>query len=206
MPYVERASDLVTEAEARAMVGLTHHGDNQVLILGLMVGALTEQIEDLCGPVVRVTVSNEIHTDRSGKRLLHLRRGPITSVTTVEEGTDTLTAETWGVDGGYLLEPHSTSTAAGSGALIRRYGQRDHCWGANVRVSYVAGRVVDTAAVPACFKEAMHIGLRNWWRMEQRTLGAVEDYETPQLAFPKFALPDSAKMALRSELLPKGMR
>ena len=41
---------------------------------------------------------------------------------------------------------------------------------------------------------------------EMVPLGAVEDYETPQLAFPKFALPDSAKMALRSELLPKGMR
>lgn len=205
MPYVERASDLVTEEEARAMVQLKHYGDAQQLLLGLMVGAMSDQIADLCGPVVRKTVTNEVHTDRYGKRLLHLRCGPVTSVTTVQEGADTLTAEAWETAGDYLLEPHTTDTAVGSGALIRRASLRDSTWGPNVRVSYVAGRVADTASVPAVFKEAMQVALRNWWRMEERSLGQTGEFQTPQLAFPKFALPDAARLALRAERRPKAM-
>lgn len=206
MPYVARVSDLVDEAEARAMVQHKHYGESQQLLLGLMVGALSDQVVDLCGPVVRETVTNEVHTTRYGKRLLHLRRGPITSVTTVQEGADTLTAEAWEVAGDYLLEPHTTGTAAGSGALIRRTSLRDSTWGPNVRVTYVAGRVADTDAVPAVFKEAMQIALRNWWRMEERSLGGqTGEFQAPQLAFPKFALPDAARMALRAERRPRAM-
>ena len=98
-----------------------------------------------------------------------------------------------------------TDTAVGSGALIRRESLRDSTGGPNVRVSYVAGRVADTASVPAVFKEAMQVALRNWWRMEERSLGQTGEFQTPQLAFPKFALPDAARLALRAERRPKAM-
>lgn len=148
--------DILTLAEAQTATSVTSDHDSE---LALFVTSVSRRIDDLCGPVVVRTVTDELH-DADGP-LLFLRQPPVSSVTTVTEylsGTGTvITAETVDTSGGYLSR---------DGVLARRSGFATTSWNGRISVTYVAGRYADTASVDAKFKMAASAILRRLWQRE----------------------------------------
>jgi len=139
--------------------------DRDAEVIDIWVSALSRRIDELCGPVVVRTVTDERHD--GGRSRIWLDLAPVSSVTSLVEydaGTvQTLTAEL--DDGlpeyGYLLED--------DGSIIRRNGGGDATFAygrRNVKATYEAGRYADTASVDAKFKMAAGAILRRLWQRE----------------------------------------
>ena len=134
-------------------------------VIDIWVPAVSRRVDELCGPVVARTVTDERHD--GGSELIRLLRGPALTVTTVTEyaaGTGTvLTAEedaTLPADG-YLFENYRSGTL-----LRRRRSGSDTRFASgrrNVKVTYEAGRFATTAAVDAKFKLAAASVLIGLW-------------------------------------------
>lgn len=134
-------------------------------IVDVWVPAISRRIDELCGPVVVRTVTDERHD--GGGQLIELRRSPAKTVTSVTEywlgEPYTLTAEQDETlpDYGYLLEQVGASTF-----LVRRCAGLDRRFAPgrqNVKVTYEAGRYADTASVDAKFKLAASNVLVGLW-------------------------------------------
>ena len=145
--------------------------------IGIWVPAISRRIDELCGPVVIRTVTDERHDGGSG--VVWLRRSPASSITTVTEyldGTATvLSAEedTTMPSDGYLLE-----TLGVTSFLYRRIAGRDASFPTgrnNVKVTYEAGRYADTASVDAKFKMTAAAILRRLWSREAGAWAAGGD-------------------------------
>jgi hypothetical protein len=204
MAYVARATDLLSESEARAAASSGTYAPDDELTLSIMVGAITERVEDLCGPVVQRLVSNETHTNVRSSQIV-LRQGPITAVTLVEEGLTVIPAEVWGVSSScYRIEPGRTLSAAGSGILTRRQASQNVSWAPNVRVTYIAGRCATTALVPTDIKEAAIIAIKNVWSSQSAGTIEVGEFTMPTPRFPRYDLPPSAVSMLGRERLLRG--
>lgn len=177
------ALDVLSIAEARTAVSLGSDTSKDTP-LALAVTAVSRQVDELCGPVVKRTVTSELHD--GGEAVIRLRRLPAHTITTVTEYLNTsatvLTAETNAAKatGNYLHD--GTLTTLNSGTIRRRSNGTDipfPCGRRNIEVTYDSGRSADTAAVDPKFKQAAAMMLRNIWVSEMasgtETFGAFTD-------------------------------
>lgn len=202
--------DLLDLDEARRAVNLpspsTSDADDD---LKLFVSGISGRIDELCGPVVQRTITDEKHDGGRCRILLDLQH--VSSVTSVSEwaGTTetTLAAETNASKpaSGYLLDP-----VGPYGFVYRRASNGDATFPAgrrNVLVTYVAGRYADTAAVDERFKLAASAVLRRVFKREQSSWAHTPDFFTdtenprPGLMFYKAVDPMLIEF-LADELLP----
>lgn len=177
------ATDVLTLAEAKTAInqsGPTHDGE-----IALWVSAVSRRLDDLCGPVVIRTVTDEKHD--GGGRFVQLRYTPCsktsaTEITTAVEYDGTteraLTAETNAEKptDGFLFDQTL-------GLLYRRSGNIDARFAAgrlNVVVTYQGGRYADTASVDERFKLTAGAILRRLWQREQGAWSTGGDPFTDQ--------------------------
>lgn len=153
-------TDILTFDEAQQAINMVGSGATHGFELEMWVSAISEAIDDACGPVVVRTITDETHYV-DGENVLYLRHTPVSTVTTVTEyrsGTGTpVTAEAVGVAGGYLLH---------NDTLTRRSSWSTSSWFGIVTVSYTAGRYATTDDVAAKFKLAAASILRRLWARE----------------------------------------
>lgn len=199
------ALDVTTVDTARTWIGARTADED---LLQVYVTAVSRLLDQHCGPVIRRTITDELHD--GGHETIHLRYGPVTSISSVIElvGTTqtTCTAETFGTQpaDGYLLDPNSTPTAPYSGIIRRRANGAPARWASgdsNVKVTYVAGRYAAIANIDPLFTNAAILIMKNLWRAEQSGVAAATaGYENPQALYPGFAMPRAAKQILADEL------
>lgn len=153
-------TDVLTLAEAKAALNVALADTGQDDELAQVVSAASQWLDEIVGPVVRRTVTNEAHHAPAGR--VWLRQAPVASVLSVTEyvsGTGTtLTPETHTTAGGYLVDLQA-------GSLARRSGWMPASWNAStLLVTYTAGRFADTSGVSARFKEAAVVLLQHLWQ------------------------------------------
>lgn len=164
-----QATDIVTLAEARTAINLgssTSHDDE----LGQWISAVSERIDDLCGPVVQRTIQDETHDGGTPAVVFdELYGASAESVLEYQHTTETeLTEETNASKpaDAYLLD----QVGAGVTYLRRRTAGTDSRFPSgrrNVVVTYTAGRYETTDAVAAKFKIAVGAILRRLWQRDQ---------------------------------------
>lgn len=172
------------------------------------ITAVSQRIDDLCGPVVQRTITGEAHD--GGAAYIFPVHTPVVSVTSIAQylsgSATTLTAETVSsaVSSNYLL------TAAGTHASLvrRRSSWSDSVFPAgraNVVITYVAGRFTNTAAVSAKFKQGAAKMLSVMWKGDQGagtvTFGAPVD--AGDLGIIGFAIPRAVLELLAEEIRPR---
>lgn len=201
---ITSAYDLLTLAEAKAALNIDPDDDQFDVELAMYVTALSQRIDDLCGPVVKRTVTDERHDATTGP--VWLNQVPVASVSLVIEYVSgmatTLEAEASLTEAGdyVLLDPGTVNSR-----LARRSSFYDRWWstGSTVVVTYVAGRFSSTAAVSPKFKQAAAKALAWLWRGDQGagtvTFGGAEGTSLFGLGF---ALPNVVKEMLAYETLP----
>lgn len=194
--------DLLTLDEAKAALNIPLADTTFDTELASYITAVSQRLDDLCGPIVKRSVSDEIHDGNVAWILPDF--SPVASVGSVTEysnGTGTvLTAESLSVAGDYTLEGAGTH-----GAILQRrasFSDRAFSYGPVV-VNYVAGRFNSTAAVSPKFKQAAAKMLSHMWRGDQgagsATFGAPT--ETPLLGY-GFAIPNAVVELLAEERKP----
>lgn len=161
------ALDILTPDEAKRAINKDVASDDQDDVLARHVTAISRLMDNRCGSIVQRQIDDEVHPGGTPTIILYHR--PVSELVIEESmwGTvTTLTEATFGstVDG-YLAPTWPADPALLSGALRRwRYGCDDR-WG-QTRVSYLAGRFVDTESVDARFKDAAAAVLRRLWKRE----------------------------------------
>lgn len=187
-PLAANSADVLTMVEAKRILNLDMTSNTHDEWVAVIVTAVSQQLDELCGPVVQRTVTSEAHD--GGDATVRLKYRPVASVTTVTEydGTaaTTLTAET-----------NTTKTASNyfveltEGLIRRRSSGSDTVFPAgrgNVLVTYEAGRAANTAAVAPKFKQAAAMMLRNLWVSEaasgSETVGAFTEFPVNPLLGP----------------------
>lgn len=161
--------DLLTLAEAKRAINMKAANEDHDLALETDITAISRLIDAECGPVVQRTVTAE----RLDADDVVLRFSPVASIGTVREARsgdiETLTAHSFGgtVDG-YYAEPHWTGGTFLSGVLQRRYDGAPGAWpaGAEIEVTYTAGRYPTTATVDRRFKACAGAVLQRFWKGE----------------------------------------
>lgn len=193
------AVDLISLDEAKAALNIS--GTTFDTEIAIYVTAVSQAIDELCGPVVARNVTEE---HDGGTYSLWLFEAPVLSVTTVTEYDNTtarvLTAET-----------NTSKTATQyradleSGRVRRRsnnLAERFACGAGNIVVVYSAGRYADTNSVAPRFKLAASLMLTMNWRAEQgagtNTFGA---FATGEPVFGStFAIPNKVRELLYNDL------
>lgn len=149
------ATDLLGLTEARSAIRARSDdtsGDDD--LRELYIPAVTTIVEDLVGPVVKRSVTVTV---AGGGKGITLDEQPVAAVTSVVESGVTLAGTDYVVDldAGIVYRGTPTATrrwTAGLGAVV---------------ITYDAGRVANTAAVPASIKLAARIILRNEWENDR---------------------------------------
>lgn len=163
--------DILTLVEGKSALNIPSTDNQYDTELAQVITAASRIVDDVAGPVVQRTITNEPHN--GGAVFVALDNAPVVSVTSVTEYTGSsssvLTAETTpGLAGaGYLLADD---------VLWRRSSGYDRWWAtgrANVLVTYVAGRYANTAAVDSLFKEATAVALVHLWQHRGAGSGAA---------------------------------
>lgn len=199
--------DVITLAEARAALGFGASDTTRDTLIARVVTTASNRLDEAIGPVVKRTVTSEVHS--GGSLTIELNHGPVSAVASVTEyqGTSAtvVTAETAGTQptDGFYAEQYAPDRSLMSGVLVRRVSGNDTCWywgRGNIQVTYTAGRSESTGAVAARYKEAGVLILRNLWRPYENSVGQVDEYQTPVQTFPAFALPSAVKDLSREEL------
>ena len=151
-------NDLLTRAEGYLAVGdlvssssgTGNHDDT----FDRWISAVSERIDEKCGPVVIRTISNEHHD--GGERSIVPRYRPVSSITTIKEydgvTATTLTAEN--LAGGTVTVDEYRIDPVTSWVHRRSNGSAGTFAPTRVILTYAAGRYANTAAVSAKFKEA----------------------------------------------------
>lgn len=153
--------DLVSLGAAQDAIGVT---DERTGILANYITTVSRHIDDLCGPVVKRTVTAELH--HGGLTALILRKAPVISVTTVTENGTAVAAA------GYHLDADA--------GLLERLGSNYSSWywqpgRWNISVTYEAGRYDDTGDVDPVFREAAIMAIHGLWNNEQ-ALGGTSTF------------------------------
>lgn len=199
------ATDLLTAAEIKDVLEVS--GSDHDTELAALITAVSGRIDDLCGPVVNRTITSELHS--GGVHKIRPYFTPISSVTTLTEyvstTSTTVTAETNSTKpaDGYLLD--------GAGRydrfIRRRSGGADALFASgrrNVEVTYVAGRVADTASVDELFKRAAALFITHLWKQSAPAWFTSQEFfdETPerQVSVPTFGVPNAVKHLLADEM------
>lgn len=172
------ALDILTLAEGKAALrqGTVTANDTDI---ELLITAASTIIDRGVGPVVRRTITNEVH-DGEGQ-MLQLEWWPVSTVTTV-------------IEDGITLAPSAYHADLDRGQVWRRLSDWDYPWEvgrANVAFTYIAGRFANTAAVTPFFKAGARLLLRHLWRSEQWNVTGLgpQEFDVPQVAFPTYAVP-----------------
>ena len=178
--------DVLSLAEAlealRGVRGVTRDAD----IEGY-VAAVSQRLDDLCGPIV-VRPVTETHGQAAGSSYLVLRSVPSSTTVTVTERRS--------------FDAAPTSVAAAdlhvdtdTGVLLSRTG-----FYGPVTVTYQAGRFADTASVGPLFKLAARIFLQHLWRRQEG--GGSVTFGSPDGAgfVATFAVPNAVAEILGREL------
>ena len=200
--------DLLTLDEGKRALNIPLADTTFDVEVASYISAVSQRIDDLCGPVVKRAVNDETHD--GGHEYVFPDLTPVASVASLTQyssGTATaLTAETPSVStaNDYLL------VDAGSHAsLIRRRAR----WSdapflpgrANVVIDYVAGRFENTAGVSAKFKQGAAKMLSVMWKGDQGagtvTFGAPVD--DGDLGIIGFAIPRAVLELLAEEIRPR---
>ncbi len=148
--------------EARTAVLNTSSQDKDDQLAPL-VDAVSVRLDELCGPIVIRTVTDELHAGCRPSFTTYKR--PIDTITSIIEAwgatTYTLTAETWGTAPtyGYRFDPATQIISRRDGGYTTQFANE-------IKITYEAGRAADTAAAPSKFKEAAKIILAHIWRNE----------------------------------------
>lgn len=171
------------------------------------ITAVSQRLDDLTGPIVKRTVTDEVHDGGLGFILpVHT---PVLSVTSVAQYTSgtatTLTAETVGASTttNYLL----IGGGSHESVILRRSSWSDSVFApgrSNVLITYVAGRFENTASVSPKFKQGAAKMLSLLWKGDQGagtvTFGAPVEAEG--LGIIGFAVPRAVTDLLAEELRP----
>lgn len=197
--------DVLTLAEAKAEVGITA-GSTYDTQLEQLITAISRRLDDVCGPIITRTVTDELHN--GGGNWIRVKYRPIATVTSITEyryttaqalAAETLTTKS---SNDYLLDD------ARVGRLFRRTGGSDStfpCGRRNVALTYTAGR---GATADQRFKEAARICLKHLWRAENTTgsatFGPADPLEPFVPGVPTFAIPRAALELIADELLGRG--
>lgn len=205
--------DVLTLAEARSAVNINNatYTVDDTRLAGY-VTAISRHFDNLVGPIVQRTITNEAQD--GGLNFITLDRWPITSVTTLTEysGTTanvlTQSSNSAQPTNGYLLTPWRDGFY--KGRIYRRSGNVDYafpCGRANVVATYVAGRYANTAAVDQRFKTATGLTLANVFRREQRPVnpafgGPEAMNDSVPTVFPGYLVPNAALAYLIDDILP----
>ena len=208
------ARDLLTLAEAKSRLRINASDSSRDEELAAYITAASLLIDEWAGPVVQFAVTGERHdgTARSGYDSAHivvLAHRPVAAFGSIVElsgGSSTtltqISGQTEPTDG-FFAERHPPNPTLYSGVIRRTHGtvRTGFAWGLNnIVCSYTAGRVATTTAVTAQFKQAAGLVLKNLWREEEFSTGAVDEYEVPRQSFPTFAMPNVVKELLADEL------
>ena len=200
--------DILTLDEAKRALNIPLADTSFDTEVASYVTAVSQRIDDLCGPVVQRTITGEAHD--GGRSFIFPVHTPVASVTSIAQylsGTaTTLTAETvsTSTSTNYLLTDASTHASL----IRRRSSWSDSVFTdgrANVVITYVAGRFANTAAVSPKFKQGAAKMLSVMWKGDQGagtvTFGApVGDDD---LGIIGFAIPRAVLELLAEEIRPK---
>lgn len=201
------ATDILTLTEGRTAIN--NQAVNHDTQLATFITGISHRIDDLCGPVVIRTVTNEEHN--GGKSRIWPLITPVDSVTTLTEYVHTT---------GTALSAESNASKPASAYLLDNIGVTSFVWrrsgGAdstfasgrrNIVITYEAGRYADTASVDPKFKLAVESVLRRIWKREQSSWAQAPEYfasvenPAPTLRFFKAVDPMITEL-LHDELLP----
>lgn len=192
--------DALTLPEGKRVVGVASSDTTKDERLAQAITAVSRRLDQGAGPVVRRTITAEIHD--GGCRSIELAWCPVFSVSSVVEyqGTSstTLTEETIGTEPsqGWLGVRYTPDRSLYSGIIVRRSSGSDAWFEPgrnNVSVTYSAGRSTSTETVDARFKEAAAVMLRNWWRADEQSIASMGEYDVPRQSFPTFAVPKAVR-------------
>lgn len=200
------ATDVLTLAEAKQQLNLsgTTAYDTE---LPLWISGISERLDALIGPIVRRTISNELHD--GGYHTIYLRHYPIRAITTVIE-YNWLTPLTLAPESNpskpadaYLTEAYEMDRTLISQRIRRRYGGITGLFvpgKQNVVCTYEAGRVDNTASVSGKIKIAAGVMLQNAWRSQEISTSHVGEFDVPASNFPRFAVPRFVRDMFTREL------
>lgn len=142
------ATDVISLDEAMTAISMTGPGAQHGEQVSLFVSAVSELLDDLCGPIVIRTVTETIYTSGTSARL---SQWPIDSITEITEAGTAVTASE---AGGYVAQ---------NGLLVRHSSGLPTYWDGTIVATYEAGRFATTATVAAKFKlAAQEIIAREW--------------------------------------------
>lgn len=173
--------DVLTLAEAKTAINMTAANTDHDAELAMHITAVSRLLDRECGPIVQRTVTDELHNDPGDA--VTLRYSPVASIGTVREAfpgdVSTLSAGTFGssIDG-YRAEPDWRGGTLLSGVLERQWQGHIGAWpcGAQVQVTYTAGRFTNTTTVDARFKDCAGMILRRLWKREAGTWAQSSDF------------------------------
>lgn len=173
-------NDLITVAEAKTLLRPTNAPTASYdTELALYITAASQRIDDLCGPVVIRTITNEAHD--GGRVSIFLKHYPVVAITTITEYAYT-TAQALSLETTAAKTANDYLVTLENGIVRRRSSNADRSFAAgssNVVVTYTAGRYANTAAVEAKFKLACSICVAHMWRNEQGFQGVEIEVPIP---------------------------
>lgn len=188
--------DVLTLDEGKEAVGIaTANTDLDDEIASWITGT-SRALDVLVGPIVNRTLTDELYD--GGWPDIDVDWWPVASVTSLYEydGTveTTLTAESNASkpDDAYLLTPWRSDRSLYTGQIRRRSANADSKFPpgrANVKITYVAGRAANTAAVDERYKTAARIILDNAWSRRQTDTFTVDGLETNRRTILGFFVP-----------------
>lgn len=203
--------DVISLAEGKTAVGIASADTSQDTALAARITAVSRRLDRLCGPIVQRTVTDEVHP--GGCPSIRVRRWPVASFTTVTEydatAAQVLTLEDFDTQpaAGFLPERwESTPTAVFNGWIWRRASGLPWSFPDGpeaVKVTYVAGRAANTAAVDAAFKEAAGIALKNVWRTMESAVQLVGEFDVPAQNFPISIVTKAVRDAAAEEIIER---
>lgn len=199
--------DLVSLDEGKRALNIPLADTSFDVEVASYITAVSQRLDDLCGPVVKRTITGEVHD--GGYEHIFPRFTPVMSVTTVAQYTagavTTLAVETaaTSTSNDYLLVGGGTHEST----IRRRASWSDTYFPAgrsNVVITYVAGRFNDTASVSPKFKQGAAKMLSLLWKGDQGagtvTFGAPTELDG--IGIVGFAVPRAVTDLLAYEIRP----
>lgn len=198
--------DVLTLAEGHTAVGIGSADTSQDTSLSVTITAVSRRLDQLVGPIVQRTITNEVQP--GGCESIRVNLWPVSSWTTVTEYDSTvaqvLTAEDFDTQPAFGFYPGRwhTATATYDGTLHRRSSGSPATFATGpeaVKLTYVAGRYASTTSVDPLFKEAASVMLSNAWRPRESAVQMVGEFDVPAQNFPRFGVPNYVRDLLHDE-------
>ena len=203
-------TDLLTLAEGKIIVGLPSADTSSDTQLAEYISAASRTMDSSqhFGCTVQRFIADEVVStvNRAGIRVPSVRTAylPVYTFTAVREYvngsmtslTQELPTSSFPADVFWPMR-YAPDRSIYDGKIVRRTGGVNSQFYGDVLVTYTAGRVASTTAVPPDFKRACGLVLANAWREKEPSTDTVGDYTVPRSSFPTFAIPNAAKELLK---------